>query len=192
MKQLNPDKIIALLFFALTILFLVVSMTNQAFFDWVFDRHHNQWSWYIRPLFLIPFCFFAYKHSWTGISITIFCLFTSMFWFNRPDLIADNVKTFLQFEKDWLYGEWGYKKILLIITVPISFIALGLSFWKRSLSMGLGVMVLMATGKIVWSIQNAGESGETIIIPAILGLLICSGLIFYGFKRIEKSKTTNR
>ena len=192
MKLIKQDKIIALLFLALTILFLVVSMTSQTFFDWVFDRHHNQWSWYIRPIFLIPFCFFAYKHSWAGISITVFCLFTSMFWFNRPELVADNVKAFLQFEKGWLYSEWDYKKILLIITVPISFIALGLSFWNRSLLMGLGVVVLMATGKIVWSIQNAGESGKAIIVPATLGLIICSALIFYGFKRLEKRKTTNR
>ena len=191
MKLINQDKIIALIFFALTILFLVVSMTNQTFFDWVFDRHHNQWSWYIRPIFLIPFCFFAYKRSWTGISITVFCLFTSMFWFNRPEFVSENVKTFLQFEKDWLYGEWNYKKIMLIITVPISFFALGLAFWKRSLIMGLGVVVLMATGKIVWSIQNAGESGKSILIPAILGLIICSGLIFYGFRKLEQKKQRN-
>jgi len=190
MKLINKDKIVALLFLTLTVIFLVIFMTNQSFFDWVFDRHHNQWSWYIRPIFLIPFCFFTYKHSWTGISITIFCLFTSMFWFNRPEVVDDSVKTFLQFEKDWLYGAWNYKKIMLIITVPVSFFVLGLAFWKRSLFIGLGVIVLMATGKIAWSIQNAGESGKSIIIPAMLGLLICSGLIFYGFKRLEKKNTT--
>ncbi len=190
MKALNKDNIVALVFFALTVVFLVMSMTNQAFFDWVFDRHHNQWSWYIRPVFLIPFCFFAYKRSWSGISIIIFCLFTSMFWFSRPDAVTDNVKYFLQFEKDWLYGEWDAKKILLIITVPASFIALGLAFWKRSLFIGLGVVALMATGKVVWSIQNAGDAGKSILIPAIVGLLLCGGLIFFGFKRLEKKKST--
>jgi hypothetical protein len=189
MKSFNTDKIIAIVFFALTILFVIISMTNQTFFDWVFDRHHNPWSWYIRPLFLVPFCFFAYKHNWSGISITVFCLFTSMFWFNRPDEVSDRVMAFLQFEKEWLYGEWNFKKIMLITTVPVSFIALGLAFWKRSLLMGLGVVVLMAAGKIAWSVQNAGESGKSIIIPAILGLLICIGLIFYGFQRLEKKKT---
>jgi hypothetical protein len=188
MKLMNKDKTIALLFFALTIIFIVLSMTNQAFFDWVFDRHHNQWSWYIRPIFLIPFCFFAYKRNWTGISITVFCLFTSMFWFNKPEVVSDNVKEFLQFEKDWLYGEWNFEKIMLIITIPFSFFALGFAFWKRSLLMGLAVIVLMATGKIVWSIQNAGESGKSIIIPAILGLLICVGLLFFGFKKLNKNE----
>jgi len=81
---------------------------------------------------------------------------------------------------------------MLIITVPVSFFALGLAFWKRSLLMGLGVVVLMATGKIVWSIQNAGESGKSIIVPAILGLLICSGLIFYGFKKLERKNNVPR
>jgi len=188
MKTINTDKIVALLFFVLTIIFLIISATNQAFFDWVFDRHHNQWSWYIRPIFLIPFCFFAYKRSWAGISITVFCLFTSMFWFNKPEVVNDHVTTFLQFEKDWLNGAWDYKKIMLIIAVPVSFLALGLAFWKRSLLMGLSVVVLMATGKIVWSVYNAGDAGKSILIPAILGLVICSGLIFYGFKRLEKKK----
>ncbi len=188
MKLINQDKIIALLFLILTVAFLVISMTNKSFFEWVFDRHHNQWSWYIRPLFLIPFCFFAYKQSWSGISITIFCLFTSMFWFSRPEFVSDEVITFLQFEKDWLYGEWDYKKLLLLLTVPISFFILGLAFWKRSLLMGLGVVVLMATGKMVWSIENAGESGKSIVIPAVLGLLLCSGLIFYGFRKLENKK----
>ena len=154
MKKIYSDKTIALLFLILTSIFLSVFMINQTFFDWVFDRHHNQWSWYIRPIFLIPFCFFAYKRNWTGISITIFCLFTSMFWFSRPEVVSENVKTFLQFE--------------------------------RSLAAGLGVVTLMATGKIVWSLQNAGESGKSIIVPAIVGLIICSGLIFIGFKMAER------
>jgi len=185
------DKRIGLAFALLTVIFLVISMTNVNFFNWVFERHQNQMSWYIRPLFLIPFCYFAYKRSWTGISLTLFCLFTSMFWFSKPDSVSDEVKYFLQYEKEWLSGTWDYKKILLILSVPISFIALGLSFWKRSLWMGLGVVVLMATGKIIWSIQNTGESGKSIIIPAMLGLLICSGLIFFGFKRLE-NKSSNR
>ena len=186
----NPriDKIIALLFFALTGVFLALLITNASFFNWAFERHHNQWSWYIRPVFLIPFCYFAYKRSWAGISITVFCILTSMFWFSRPEMVPENVKSFLQFEKDWLYGKWDYKKILLVITIPVSFFALGLAFWKRSLVIGLGVIVLMATGKIIWSILNAGESGKSILIPAITGLLICIVLIYLGFSRMHKKR----
>lgn len=151
-KLIGTDFTVAMIFMALTIIFIVLAMTNQAFFDWVFERHQNQWSWYLRPLFLIPFCFFAYKKCWTGTAVTIFCLFTSMFWFNKPEVVDDNVAVFLQFEKDWLYADWNIQKVLLIITVPISLFALGLAFWKRSLLMGLGVVILMATGKVIWSI----------------------------------------
>jgi hypothetical protein len=187
-KYIKYDKQIAIVFALLTIAFIVASITSETFFSWVFERHQNQMSWYIRPIFLIPFCFFAYKKSWAGISITIFCLFTSMFWFSKPDVVSEEVKTFLQFEKEWLYGTWDYKKILLILSVPASFTVLGLAFWKRSLWMGLGVIVLMATGKIIWSIQNAGESGKSIIVPAIIGLLICSGFIVYGWMHLKKKK----
>jgi len=186
MKNGNKNYGIAVLFFTLTLLFILGAMTNKPFFEWVFDRHHNQWSWYIRPIFLIPFCFFAYKHSWSGMAITIFCLFTSMFWFPKPEVVSDQVITFLQFEKDYLYGEWNAKKIMMALTIPISFVALGLSFWKRSLLIGLGVIILMSTGKIIWSIQNAGESGKSILIPAIIGLSICCLLLYYGFRRINK------
>jgi hypothetical protein len=158
-------------------------MTNRSFFDWAFDRHHNQWSWYIRPLFLVPFCYFSYNRNWIGISITIFCLFTSMFWFPRPEIISDNVKEFLQFEKEYLYGEWDINNIIMTLTIPISFIALGLAFWKRSVFIGLGVVILMATGKVIWSIHNAGESGKSIIIPAVIGLLICCVLIYFVYRK---------
>ena len=186
MKNRNTDVTIGSIILSLTIAFIVLAMTNELFFDWVFERHHNQWSWYLRPLFLLPFCYFAYRKSFTGMMISIFALFTSMFWFPKPEIINENVIQFLKFEKDYLYGEWNLSKKLLTLTIPFSFLALGLAFWKRSLFMGIGVVVLMSTGKMVWSIQYAGESGKSILIPAIIGLLICCGLIYYGFKRLEK------
>lgn len=179
------EKLIALLFALLTAIFFL-AMTNPDFFDWAFERHQNQLSWYIRPLFLIPFCYFTYRHNWAGISITVFGLFTSMFWFNKPEVVSDEVREFLQFEKDWLYGDWHVMKILLTLSIPISFTALAFALWKRSLWVGLAVIILMATGKIVWSIYYAGESGKSILIPAIVGLLLCTGLVFYGFKRLNK------
>jgi len=186
------DKQIALTFLLLTIGFIAIAMTNITFFNWAYERHQNQISWFIRPIFLIPFCFFAYKHSWTGITVTLFCLFTSMFWFNKPETISEEVKAFLQFEKEWLGGEWDIQKWLLTLTIPVSFIALGLALWKRNLFMGLGVVVLMATGKIIWSIQNAGDAGKSILVPAIVGLLLCVVLIYYGFKRLEKNNPNRK
>ena len=47
------------------VLFAVAALAATGTFDefaaraWA--RHHNELSWYIRPLFILPFCFFAYK-----------------------------------------------------------------------------------------------------------------------------------
>jgi len=191
-KIMNINKVTSLIFFGLTIIFIAVSMTNQSFFDWVFERHHNQWSWYIRPVFLIPFCFFAYKHNWAGISITIFCLFTSMFWFSKPEMSTASVNMFLEFEKNWLSSDWDFNKVMFSFTVPLSFFALGLAFWKHSLSLGLVVIVLIALGKMAWSVGYAGDSGKSIIVPAIVGLSACLGFIYLGFKILKSDKTAKK
>ena len=54
--------------------------------------------------------------------------------------------------------------------------------------MGLGVVILMATEKIIWSIQDTGESCKSILIPAVIILLLCWGLIYYGLKKNKKTK----
>jgi len=182
------DKYIAALFAFLMIGFLILAAISEPFFNWAYERHQNQLSWYIRPLFLIPFCYFAYKHSLAGISITVFCLFTSMFWFSAPATVSEDVKMFLQFEKDWLMKDWDISKVLLVLTIPLSFILLSTAFWKRSLWLGLAVIILMATGKVLWSISNAGEAGMSIIVPAVTGLLICLVFIYCGHMRLHRRK----
>lgn len=180
------DKIIALIFGVLTLLFLILAFTNEGFFNWAYERHQNQISWYIRPLFLIPFCYFAYKRSWAGVFGTMFLLLTSMFWFPKPDVVSEQVKQFLEMEKEYLSGDWGLVKILISLLVPISLTALGVAFWKRSLWFGLSVIIFIAVAKMTWSVIFGGESGKSIFVPAIIGLVICIVLIYLGFKKMEK------
>lgn len=179
------DKTIALIFGLLTIA-LILSMINKDFFNWAWARHHNILSWYIRPLFLIPFCYFAYKRSWAGISATIFLLSSSMFWFPEPGIASEQVNQFLQVEIDYITAPWGIGKMIMTIIVPISLIALGAAFWKRNILFGISVIVFIALAKILWSVVFGGESGMSILAPAIIGLIICVVLIYFGFK---KSKT---
>lgn len=179
------DKPIALLFGFLTFA-LMLALTNQDFLSWAFERHQNLLSWYIRPLFLIPFCYFAYKRSWAGISITVFLLATSMFWFPKPEVISPETAQFLQMEIDYLTGDWNPAKILITLLVPFSLIILGAAFWKRNLLIGISVIVLIAVGKVTWSVVFGGESGTSIIAPASLGLIICVVLIYFGLKRSRK------
>ncbi|MDZ4171933.1 MAG: hypothetical protein U1C19_07175 [Methanobacteriaceae archaeon] len=187
LKYKEYDKEIALIFAFFTMIFLFLMIFSSNFFTWAFDRHQNIFSWYIRPLFFIPFCYFAYKRSWAGISATIFMLFTSMFWFPTPETVSQQSLEFLQMEKDYLTSDWGLGKVSLSLMVPLSFVALGAAFWKRNLLFGLSVIVLIAVLKIIWSAAFGGESGMSIIVPAILGLIICSVLIYFGFKRLERT-----
>lgn len=179
------DKLLALVFGALTILLIVLAFTNRAFFDWAYERHQNQLSWYIRPLFLIPFCYFAYRRSWTGIMGTLFVLLTSMFWFPKPAVVNEQVKQFLEMEKEYLSGGWGMTKILISLLVPVSLTVLAAAFWKRNLWFGLSVMALIAVAKMIWSIAYGGEAGRSVLLPAVVGLVVCTGLIYLGYKQLH-------
>lgn len=187
-KRKRYDLIFAVIVGLLTVIFFILFFTNNALFNWAFERHHNQLSWYIRPLFLIPFCYFAYKRSWAGISATIFLLMTSMFWFPKPETSNELVKQFLDMEMEYLMGSWGTFKILVTLIIPISFIALGMALWKRSLWVGLSVVVFMAVGKMIWSVTEGGESGKSIFVPATIGLVICIGVIYFAYKKLENQK----
>ncbi len=183
------DKPLAALFATLIAGFLYLAFTNQSFLIWAFERHQNQLSWYIRPLFIIPYCYYAYKQSYTGLFATIFLLMTSMFWFPVPSVISPAVEKFLAMEKEWLRSTWSMKEAILGLTVPIFFAVLALAFWKRSLVFGLAIVVLAAVGKILWSIGAEADAGTSVVVPALLGLVICVVLLYYGFKRLEKNKS---
>jgi hypothetical protein len=58
-----------------------------------------------------------------------------------------------------------------------------MSAWKRNWKWLLGVIIGAAVLKIIWSVAFSGESGMSILKPAILGLVICIGGLAYFFKR---------
>lgn len=180
------DKTIAVLFGILTTFFLILAFRSEGFFTWAFERHQNQISWYIRPLFLVPFCYAAFKRSWTGISGTIFLLLTSMFWFSKPAVVSEQVQQFLKMEIQYLTGDWNLTKLLISLLVPLSLVALATAFWKRSLWFGLSVLVFIAIAKMTWSVVYAGETGKSIFTPAIVGLLVGIVFVYLGFRRQAK------
>lgn len=179
---------LAILFAGLSLGFVAWMAASPGFFDWAFARHQNQLSWYIRPLFLIPFCLAAYKRSWAGIFATVFFLLTSMLWFPVPDAAGEQVKAFLQMEKEYLLGPWTPGKILVTLLVPASLAALAAALWKRSLWLGISVLIFIAVSKLLWSVAFGGEAGLSILLPAAVGLGLCILCIVIGFRRLEKRK----
>lgn len=181
----HMDFIVGMCFAALTALFLVLFFVNQSFFNWAFERHHNMISWYIRPIWILPIAFFAFKRSWTGVMASIFCLFTSMFWFPVPETINPKVVEFLEFEQTYLQGSWDIGKIFVQMAVPLFFAGLIYTAWHRSIKALIGVIVAAAVLKVLWSAIFAGDAGLSIIKPAVLGLVICIGVVLY-FKKKKK------
>jgi len=179
----KTDFIIGMLFGAATIALIILFLTNDMFFIWVFERHHNILSWYIRPLFIIPMVLFAFKKSFTGIFASIFVLFTSMFWFPVPDKSNSQVSEFLAFEINYLKSPWTAPKIVMSLAVPLFFFLLLTSAWKRNWKWLVAVIIGAAVLKFSWSIAFSGEAGISILKPTLLGLIICICGLSYFFKR---------
>lgn len=177
------DTILAVATLALVILAVAaVAITGNIneFVAWAWERHHNVLSWYARPLFLLPFCYFAYKRSLFGITLTLVALATSMFWFPPPETTSPAVIEMLASEREYLTANWTLWKVLLALLIPISFVALGFTFWKRSLVRGLAVINVAVLFKIGWTFLFSTGAGAMSHLPAaVLGLAVCDAVIVY-------------
>jgi len=171
----------------------VIAATGNTdeFAAWAWARHHNELSWYIRPLFLLPFCYFAYRRSLWGIVLTVLALVTSMFWFPAPERVDPRADEFLAVEKDYITGDWTLTKILLALLVPVSFAALAVAFWRRALVWGLTVINVMVLVTIVWGFYFGEESGGLTLLPsALVGLAVCDAVILYVVRRMRKRSSS--
>lgn len=150
----------------------------QNFAEWAWTRHHNPLTWYIRPLFLIPFCYAAWRRSLTGIAVALLALATSMFWFPAPARPDPRVAEFLDIEREYLLGKWGAAKFVFTAMTPVFLFALAFAFWRRSIWTGLAVIAVGSLLKIGWSLYYGGESGWTVVPPAIAGLVVIAAVMF--------------
>lgn len=158
------------------------------FLNWAWERHHNPISWYIRPLFVLPFCYFAYKRSWLGITVVLLALATSMFWFPKPAATDPRIEAFLSIERQYLTGEWTLAMIVGATLVPLFFVSLGWAFWRRSWVVGLVLVNLAAIGKVAWSFFAGAEAAWSIVPPAALGLIACNAVLLAWMRRLQRGK----
>ena len=157
------------------------------FLNWAWARHHNPLSWYIRPLFVLPFCYFAYKKNWWGMGLTVLAVLSSMFWFPEPATIDPQATAFLAMERQYLMGPWTAGKIAMTALVPAWFIACAWACWRRSWIAGFVLICAGAVLKVIWSFYFGGESGWAIVPPAIFGFVVCAGIYWYAYRRLHPS-----
>jgi hypothetical protein len=155
------------------------------FLSWAWARHHNPLSWYVRPLFVLPFCYFAYKKNCWGMGLTVVAVLSSMFWFPEPATVDPQATAFLAMERQYMTGPWTAGKIAMTALVPAWFIACAWACWRRS---WIGGFVLICAGallKVIWSFYFGGESGWTIVPPAAFGFVLCTGIYWYAYRRLH-------
>jgi hypothetical protein len=156
------------------------------FVNWAWARHHNPLSWYIRPLFILPFCYFAYKRSVWGMVLTVVAVTSSMFWFPAPATPDARGAAFLAVERQYVSGPWTFGRIVLTALVPIWFVALAWTVRRRS---WLGVATVITSGtllKIAWSFRVAGSSAWVIVPPVALGTVVCAGVLLIAYTRVRR------
>lgn len=153
------------------------------FLNWAWARHHNPLSWYIRPLFILPFCYFAYKRSARGMAWTLVAVTSSMFWFPAPANPDASAVEFLEAERQWILGPLTPGQVVLTALIPVWFIALATAL-RRRLWVAAALVIVAGTAlKLTWSFYVGGASAWIIVPPVALGNAIVAGVLVYAYWR---------
>jgi hypothetical protein len=152
---------------------------------WAWERHHNVLSWYIRPLFLLPYCWFAYRRSIAGMALALLALVTSMAWFPAPAVADPAVVQMLAVERDYLLGAWTPAKIAAATVVPLTFVALAVALWRRSLGWGLVVVNGAVAFKTGWTfvVDDSGAGALAHLPAAVVGLAVVDVTLIWWCRR---------
>ncbi len=168
----TQDRFLAVVVAIGTLVLIAVFFLNSAFFEWAFTRHQNVASWMARPLLLLPFCYFSWVRSLSGIMISVLAILTSMFWFPVPAEPRVEVSAFLEIERGILQEGWSQRNIFGVIAVIAYSWALAASFWQRSWKIGLVVAAAGALLKVCWSIIAGAGAGVAVWPFALTGFLV--------------------
>ncbi len=158
------------------------------FLSWMWARHHNELSWYVRPLFLLPFCFFAYKRSLLGILVTLLVFPTSLFWFPAPENPSPRVEGYLAWERQFLTEGSVAARVALVLLVIGFFVALATAFWKRSWLWGLAVLNAGTLLKVIWSVAFGGAAGWASLAPSLFTLAVTEAAIVLAARWLKRRR----
>jgi len=156
--------------------------------SWIWARHHNELSWYVRPLFLLPFCFFAYRRSLLGILVTLLVFPTSLFWFPAPENPSSRVEGYLAWEHQFLTEGSVAARVALVLLVIGFFVALAAAFWKRSWLWGLAVLNAGTLLKVIWSVAFGGAAGWASLAPSLFTLAVTDAAILLAARWLKRRR----
>ena len=158
------------------------------FLSWVWVRHHNELSWYVRPLFILPLCWFAYKRSFLGIVVTMLIFPTSLFWFPAPENPNPRVEGYLAWEHHFLTEGSVAARVALALLVVGFLAALVAAFWKRSWMWGLAVVNSGTLLKVIWSVVFGGAAGWASLAPSLYTLAVANAVILLTVRWLKRRR----
>ena len=154
---------------------------------WIWERHQNQFSWYSRPLFIIPACYYAYRHKLWHVIGCMLLLLTSLFWFSAPDQVSESVSSYLEWEKQLFFTNTSSTPlILLTVAVLVFLFGLFYAFWKRNPWYGLALINVGTIIKIIVSLGFGKEVGTAAILPSLSSLAVINVVAFLIWRRSKK------
>src|SRR5262245_61384911 len=147
------------------------------FLNWAWARHHNPLGWYIRPLCILPFCYFAYTKNVRGIVLTLVAVTSSMFWFPAPATPDPRGAALLAVEREYVGGPLTVSRMILTGLIPVWFVLLAWAVRKLS---WVGVATVIGAGtllKMAWLFRVGGRDAWVIVPPVAVGTAICASVL---------------
>jgi hypothetical protein len=141
-----------------------------------------------QALFLLPFCFFAYRRSAWGIVATLLVFPTSLFWFPAPENPSPRVEWYLAWERQFVTEGSIAARLVLVVLVVGFFVALAAAFWKHNWLWDLVVLNAATLLKVIWSITFGGEAGWASLAPSVVTLVVTDAAILLAARWLKRRR----
>jgi hypothetical protein len=148
-------------------------------FTRLWERHKNQLSWWVRPLFGALWFYGAWRNSGWLLAAGVLGASTSWFWFPKPARPHPRIERFIDLEKEHLTPPWTAGKVLGLLAVGVFLVIATAAFWRRDAVLGLSLVAFGALLKAAWSVTVARAAG---VLPAVIGVLtaaVAGGILYW-------------
>ena len=162
--------------------------------DWAWARHHNELSWYIRPLIMLAFCAAAWWRNLIGvIGLALFFPLSAVV-FPAPATPKAYVVDFLAKERAMLDALTPLGWLVFVGAVVVFLWLLAAAFWKHSFWYGLAVANLGGATKLFVSIFLWNDIGNTAILPTLTTAFVfnCAAIMMWRWLRKTHGSSTGK
>lgn len=146
--------------------------------DWAWARHHNEWSWYIRPLIIIGFCMAAWFRKPVIIFMLAIFFPISAVIFPAPQNPKSYVVEFLQAERNMLEALSPLEMVGFGVLVVVFLFLLATALWQRSFWLGVLIANLGGAIKLIFGYFVWGEVGAIALWPTIVTAIVFNLAMF--------------